>query len=359
MPHEFAAGKATIASSFAPATRRAAPPFATRQASCSLAGMDLEPQHPLAPSQSVSRYVADGYSAYFPDLISGFSAAELLSVILAPRVPRCPVGNESLRQRLARETQALQAELEASLPILAPPITEQRYLRYCGALWGFYAPLERKLRAVPGLEWVLVDLDRRWKAELLEKDLAELGMVVPELALPVCKKLPCVGDLAQAFGACYALELYTLGHRHIQRYLSHMLPSMTARASHYLGSYGADGEARWAALGEQIEAAVAADPVALDPDVVVKAALDTLRAARSWFRSSFSAEQHGPGKLRAASASSAPGRASWGAELERVLLRAWPQLGLSLPPWSELERTLLLLMPWTRLESRSHPVRPE
>jgi heme oxygenase len=324
--------------------------------------MDFEPQHPLAPSQSVSRYVADGYSAYFPELSSGFSAAELLSVILAPRAAPAPVAHETLQQRLARETQRLRADLEASLPILAPPITEQRYLRYCGALWGFYAPLESKLRAVPGLEWLLVDLDRRWKAELLERDLTELGTVVPELALPVCKKLPCVTDLAQAFGAFYALELYTLGHRHIQRYLSHMLPSMTARASHYLSSYGADSEARWAALGQQIEAAVAADPAALDADVVVKAALDTLRAAGSWFRSSFAAEQHGSGARRVARASGtsgAPARASWSTELERALLRTWPQLGLSLPSWSELERTLLLLVPWSRLQTRSNPIRPE
>jgi len=323
--------------------------------------MELEPQRPLASSHSVSRYVVDGYSAYFPHLISGFAAAELLSALLAPRAAQSPSGKEPLRQRLARETQALQAELEASLPILEAP-TEQRYQRYCGVLWGFYAPLERKLRAVPGLEWLLVDLDRRWKAELLESDLAQLGTAVPELALPVCKKLPGVADLAQAFGVCYALELYTLGHRHIRRYLSHVLPSMTARASHYLSHYGADTEALWAALGEQIEAAVSADTAALDPDVVVKAALDTLRAARSWFRSSFAAEPPGLGRRRAARASGAPrttARVAWGAELERVLRRGWPQRGSSLARWSELERTLLLFVPWTRSATRAQPVRPE
>jgi heme oxygenase len=304
--------------------------------------MDLEPQHPLAPSQPVSRYVADAHSAYFPELLAGFSAAELLSVILAPRAEAEPGTRESLRQRLSRQTQALQAELELSLPILAPPITEQRYRRYCSALWGFYAPLERKLRAVPGLEWVLFDLDRRWKSELLERDLAQLGVALPELSLPVCKRLPATGDLAQAFGACYALELYTLEHRHIQRYLSHMLPSMTARASHYLGSYGADAVALWSALGEQIEAAVAADPSSLDPEVVVKAAQDTLRAARTWFRSAFAADDRPLRSRRtAATLVAPPARVSFAAGLERALLRTWPQLGLSLPPWSQLQRSLL------------------
>jgi heme oxygenase len=251
-----------------------------------------------------------------------------------------------LLQRLTRETALPKAQLDASAAILAQPLTERRYQRYCAALWGFYAPLERKLRATPGLERALADLGRRWKAELLELDLAELGVSVPELALPTCKNLPQVSELARALGACYALELCTLEHRHIQRYLSHVMPSTTTRASRYLSSYGSQAAVLWATLGEQICAEFGCAPRAVQ-DAVVSGAVETLLAARAWFQHSFVA---GDDALGAgwAEATRPAARASWGAELERALLRTWPQLGLSLPPWSELERTLLLWAPWSR-----------
>jgi len=67
-------------------------------------------------------------------------------------------------------------------------------------------------------------------------------------------------SLARALGACYALELCTLGHRHILRYLNHVMPSMTTRASRYLSSYGSETEALWASLGEQISAEFGSAP---------------------------------------------------------------------------------------------------
>jgi len=283
------------------------------------------------------------------NVLSGLHTADLVAALLDPAGPP-HLGTvsvpEPLLQRLARETERPRAQLEASLPILAPPITERRYLRYCAALWGFYAPLERKLRAVPGLERALADLGRRYKTELLELDLAELGVSIPELALPTCRKLPNVSELARALGACYALELCTLGHHHVQRYLSHVMPSMTSRASRYLSSYGSETDALWAALGEQLNAALGTAPAAVQ-DAALSGALETLFAARAWFQRSFPAREELLAVGAAGSARAAI-RASWGAELERALLRTWPQLGLSLPPWSELERTLLLWVPWAR-----------
>jgi heme oxygenase len=279
---------------------------------------------------------------------SSFSAADLAFLKL-PGADGDRARGEALLQRLREETSASREELAACLPILSPPITERSYRSYCSALWGFYQPLERRLRATPGLERALADLSRRWKTELLELDLAELGVPIPELALAVCKE-PAGNrraglDLSHALGALYALELYTLSFRHTQRYLSHVLPSMTERASHFLGCYGGETERLWDALCEQICAALREPSV--EPDAVVEGAVRTLRAAQVWFRQTFADDQLAAGDRLGLSAprKRVLSSARWAAELERALLRTWPQLGLTLPPWSELERNLPL---WVR-----------
>jgi heme oxygenase len=282
---------------------------------------------------------------------SSFSAADRL-FLNPPGAEGDRARGEALLQRLREETSALRQELDASLPILSAPISELSYRSYCGALWGFYQPLERRQRAAPGLEGAIADLGRRWKTELLELDLAELGVPIPELALPVCKE-PWGSrrgslDLAHALGALYALELCTLSFRHTQRYLSHVLPSMTERASHFLGCYGAETESLWAALGGQICSALEASSV--QPDAVVEGAVETLRAAQAWFRQTFAKDQLAAGDRLGLSAArkQAPSSSRWAAELERALLRTWPQLGLTLPAWSELERNLPLWGRWSR-----------
>lgn len=279
---------------------------------------------------------------------SSFSAADRAFLNL-PGADGDGARGEALLQRLRQETSASREKLEACLPILSPPITELSYRNYCSALWGFYQPLERRLRATPGLERAIEDLPRRWKTELLELDLAELGVPIPELALAVCKE--CSGkkgrrfDLSRAMGALYALELGTFSFRHTQRYLSHVLPSMTARASHFLGCYGAETEGVWDALCAQIRAALQAGSI--EADAMVEEAVETLRVAQAWFRQSFAEHQLAAGDRLGLSAprKRAPSSARWAAELERALLRTWPQLGLTLPPWSELERSL---PPWVR-----------
>jgi heme oxygenase len=287
---------------------------------------------------------------------SSFSAADLAFLNL-PGADGDSARGEALLQRLREETSAPREELAACLPILSPPITERSYRSYCSALWGFYQPLERRLRATPGLERALSDVSRRWKTELLELDLAELGVPIPELALAVCKE-PAGNkrgslDLAHALGALYALELCTFSFRHTQRYLSHVLPSMTERASHFLGCYGGETERLWEALCAQICAALQARSV--EPEAVVESAVGTLRAAQRWFRQTFADDHLAAGDRLGLSPSRkrAPSSARWAAELERALLRTWPQLGLTLPPWSELERNL---PHWVR-RPRRHPER--
>lgn len=260
--------------------------------------------------------------------------------------------NEELSQRLLRETSQLQREVDGLLLLLARPATEQRYRALCAALWGFHAPLEQRLRNVSGLGQTLVDLEQRCKTELLERDLAEMGVSVPELELRSCKKLPALPDEAHALGACHVLEVCTLGYRHLQRYLSHMLPSLSARASHFLNCYGEHTEERWTAFAEQLRQAAERDSRTIDTEAVLEGALETLLAARQWFQSVLGAQPEWSPEPRIAvtpGSKRAP-RLGW-SEIERAVLRAWPQLGLS--PWSQPELSASPGAPWGRIE-RSH-----
>lgn len=268
---------------------------------------------------------------------------------------------ESLLARLKRETRALQIEVEASFPILSTPITDRRYRGACAALWGFHAPLERRLRAVAGLDRIVTDLEQRYKTHLLRCDLVELALSSPETELAECCELPALSDVSRALGALYVLEVSTLGGRHVERYLSHVLPSTMARASRFLNGYGADTEARWAAFGAQLEAA--SD---IDEEAVLAGAIDTLCAAKAWFSQTFCADTHSDFDF-SLSLSLTDGyrhpepspRLAWGAEVERMLLRAWPGLGLALPAWSGLGRAIarwtppFLLTPVRRQDPRS------
>ncbi len=299
------------------------------------------------PLQSVAKPFPESSSSLLADSPSSFllSGGTLCGGIALP--------NEGLSQRLLRETSLLQHELDALLLLLARPATEQRYRSFCAALWGFHAPLEQRLREVSGLGQALLDLDQRCKAELLELDLAEMGVAVPELELPACKKLPALSDAAHALGACHVLEVCTLGYRHLQRYVSHMLPSLSARASHFLNCYGEHAEERWAAFAEQLRAAAERDPRGISPEAVLEGAVDTLLAARQWFQSALHSPSLAAAEWRGArsSASKRSTRLGW-SEIERAVLRAWPQLGLS--PWSQPELSASPGAPWGRIERRIH-----
>ena len=193
-----------------------------------------------------------------------------------------PVSSESLLVHLKHETSASRRALEARATMLCAPITEQRYQQYCQALWGFHAPLEQSVRQLAGSCSLLPDLELRFKLGLLTRDLAELGIATPEVELPVCQKLPAIDSPERAFGALYVLERWTLGNRHMHRYLSHVLPSLMGRASRFLTGYGADTQRMWTSFGEHLLA-----KKALDRDAVVEAAVEIFGAGSVWFGHAF------------------------------------------------------------------------
>ena len=121
------------------------------------------------------------------------------------------LNENSLRQRLKRETAAVHQHLEAQLGLLNPGLDVHRYLRVLEAFYGFYVPVEAAVRRRAAAELPL-GFPLRARAELIERDLLALGLSPADLAaLPLCSDRPelsCVEDLA---GCLYVLEGACLG----------------------------------------------------------------------------------------------------------------------------------------------------
>jgi len=127
------------------------------------------------------------------------------------------------------------------------------YRTHLESMWGFYAELEPRLRAVIYPKH-LADYEQRLKLPLLERDLRSLGLADAALGqLPRCTLALQCADPAAAFGSAYVLEGATLGGRSL-------MPSVEARlgfsASHgaaFLASYGAAVGEMWRSFAGALE----------------------------------------------------------------------------------------------------------
>jgi heme oxygenase (biliverdin-IX-beta and delta-forming) len=186
-------------------------------------------------------------------------------------------GAAPLFARLRRETSVLHAEVEEVVPILNASVGVADYLEFLIGLWHWHRPIELRLRHVADLKHALPDLNRRYKAHLLELDLRALGHEVPAPA--VLPELPALATLAGALGGLYVVEGSTLGGRHIHRHLMAKIPDSIRAASRFLTCYGPETGRMWTAFECHAERAAQR----LDQDEIVAAARATFIAARDCF----------------------------------------------------------------------------
>ena len=175
--------------------------------------------------------------------------------------------------RLRRQTQAVHAEVEAALDLMAPRVPLDRYRAVLARLHGVHAAAEpgldewhrrgsgldqprldrplldrrrlgRPLPARPGLDWALLDWPGRRKLARLEADLADVGLDRRALAALPVAPLPPVRSTPAALGTLYVLEGATLGGRVIGRHVG-SLPGFPVRATRFLSGYGDDTGRRW------------------------------------------------------------------------------------------------------------------
>lgn len=189
--------------------------------------------------------------------------------------------SHSLRTRLRQETAPLHLTVERELDLLDPALTVDRYRRVLKAFWGFYAPVESRIRilavAAPPLRLPLPD-----RTALIERDLIALRISRSELSnLPVCDEAPQLSSVADLAGCLYVLEGAALGGRIIARFVEARMGLDRERGAAFLSG---DGEAigdRWrrveAWLGEVEDAGAS-------PDQAVASAIKTFRALSRWAR---------------------------------------------------------------------------
>lgn len=153
--------------------------------------------------------------------------------------------------RLKHATRVRHAALEARLPLLDPRLSCTAYRDCVGGFFGYYAPLEARLRSLPWWETLGFDYQPRRKTPRLLHDLHALGHDSTAVAtLPLCQALPALATPGQLLGCLYVIEGATLGGRIIGRHLEASLGLTAERGAAFFSGYGAATGPLWQAFGE-------------------------------------------------------------------------------------------------------------
>jgi len=114
--------------------------------------------------------------------------------------------------RLKQATRERHEVLEGKLPLLDPHLSLDNYRHLVSKFYGYYAPMELMLLALPWWDEVGLNVNERQKAPGLEQDLLVLGYKPETLAqIPRCQHLPEVKSISQFLGCLYVMEGATHG----------------------------------------------------------------------------------------------------------------------------------------------------
>ncbi|WP_291430723.1 biliverdin-producing heme oxygenase [Deinococcus sp.] len=161
--------------------------------------------------------------------------------------------------QLKTRTRVQHEQAEASLDLMNPHLTRERYAQLLRHLWTLYVPLEDRLGTLLGPSGrAALDWQARLKRPLLERDLRDLHSALPEAPCSSGDTLAFLQAEADAWGAAYVLEGATLGGQLVRRHLGSQLDLGAGGAAFY-GSYGELVGPRWKAFGAALEARGAAD----------------------------------------------------------------------------------------------------
>jgi heme oxygenase (biliverdin-IX-beta and delta-forming) len=155
--------------------------------------------------------------------------------------------------RLKTATNARHIALERQLPLLSPGFSRPTYRQFARRFFGYYAPLESQLIALPWWESIGFDYLRRQKTPYLVQDLTAMGDTTDTLAqLPRCESLPTVDSLARLLGCLYVIEGATLGGQIISKHLQANIGVTPTSGCAFFHGYGAYTGANWLAFGKML-----------------------------------------------------------------------------------------------------------
>lgn len=148
---------------------------------------------------------------------------------------------KNLRERTGKNHKQLE-ENRYSKVILDPAVTLADYQTYIAKLYGVTTACERDV--YPALGAVFSDLEERYKAEQITKDLLETGISKEKIAvLPVYKFR--FSTVAEALGMMYVLEGSTLGGRVLYKHINQTLGLTEENGASYFWGYGAKTGILW------------------------------------------------------------------------------------------------------------------
>jgi len=149
-------------------------------------------------------------------------------------------------KRLKESTRERHAALEDQLPLLDPQLSRENYHQLLGRFYGYYAPLETQLLALPWWDKIGFAYTDRHKTPRLEQDLTALGETSGTLTLlPRCQDLPEAASLSNLLGCLYVIEGATLGGQIITRHLQATLGLTPETGAAFFNGYGAQTGAQW------------------------------------------------------------------------------------------------------------------
>ena len=158
-------------------------------------------------------------------------------------------------KRLKEATGSRQAALESRLPLLQASMSRAGYLHFLQRFYGYYAPLETQMLALPFWRSMDFDYAGRHKTPRLVQDLRALGET-PEAVRAVarCHKLPTLASPGQLLGCLYVIEGATLGGQIINRRLQANLGLTPLTGAAFFGGYGAQTGSQWKAFCAMLRA---------------------------------------------------------------------------------------------------------
>lgn len=141
-------------------------------------------------------------------------------------------------------TQLLHTEVENLLmPKLTSISSTADYAAVLRVFYGYFFPLEQRLQQYLTPE-KLPDMASRRKAGAILHDLNAIGYT--DESLPVCRQLPRITSVAEAFGALYVMEGSTLGGKMIARMLrKNEALAIADEALTFFSGYGDETGSRW------------------------------------------------------------------------------------------------------------------
>lgn len=171
--------------------------------------------------------------------------------------------------------------LERRWQLLNPGLSIANYQQFIQWLFGFYAPLEIQLLAMPAGSVTGLNYGPRQKTPRLRQDLLILGDAETTIAaLPLCEDLPPLVSGAQLWGCLYVIEGATLGGQIIIKHLRRNLGLSDNSGAPFFDGYGTETSAQWKAFCAAVP--VYGEDSAGDREAMLLSANQTFDALSGW-----------------------------------------------------------------------------